>query len=378
MGPGPSDVPARVLRAMASPLLGHLDPEFLAVLERIRDRLRRIFGTRNERTLALSGTGTAAMEASLSNLLEPGATVVVGVCGYFGARMADIAGRLGARVLRVEAAWGEIVPEEAMADAVRKARPRVVGLVHAETSTGVLQPVSAIATVARETGALVVLDCVTSLGGCAVEVDGWGVDVAYGASQKCLGAPPGLAPITASERAVETMKRRRSPVPGFYLDLEELARYWGAEHSYHHTAPAHLYFALDEALESVLEEGIEARIERHLRHHGALVAGLSAMGLGLLSNPAHRLPVLHPVRVPDGVSEEDIRRELLSEHGIEIGAGLGPWRGRVWRVGLMGGSADANHVLLFLGALERALRSRGVELPASGVEAASRWYAARS
>lgn len=376
MGPGPADVPERVLRAMAAPLLGHLDPDFLAVLDGIGEMLRRVFETRNARTLALSGTGTAGMEAALANVVEPGETVVVGVCGYFGARMADIAERLGARVVRVESEWGDVVRDEAMVAAVEKVRPAAVALVHAETSTGVLQPVASIARAAGEAGALSILDCVTSLGGCAVDVDGWGVDVAYSASQKCLGAPPGLAPITASERALEKIRRRASRVPSFYFDLEELFRYWGSERAYHHTAPAHLYFALHEALRDVLEEGISARIARHRRHHEALVAGLSAMGLELASREGCRLPVLHPVRVPEGVAEADVRRQLASEHGIEVGAGLGPFRGRVWRVGLMGGSCDANHVLVFLAALERVLRARGVRLPASGAEAATAWYAA--
>ncbi len=376
MGPGPADVPDRVLRAMAAPLLGHLDPGFLEVLDRVGEMLRHVFGTRSARTLAVSGTGTAGMETALANLLEPGDAVVVGVCGYFGARMADIADRLGARVVRVESEWGDIVSEETMAATVLEVRPTVVALVHAETSTGVLQPVASIARAAKEAGALLVLDCVTSLGGCEVDVDGWGVDVAYSASQKCLGAPPGLSPIAAGERAIEKVRRRASRVPSFYFDLEELSRYWGPERAYHHTAPAHLYFALYEALRDVLEEGIAARIARHRRHHEALVAGLSAMGLELASRAGHRLPVLHPVRVPEGVAEADVRRQLAGEHGIEIGAGLGPLRGKVWRVGLMGGSCDANHVLVFLAALERVLRARGVRLPESGAEAAAAWYAA--
>ncbi len=378
MGPGPSDVPPRVLQAMMAPLLGHLDPEFLSTMDGLQATLREVFRTRNELTLALPGTGTSGMEAALQNLLEPGDTAVVGICGYFGARLAEIAGRCGARVVRIEAPWGEIVPEELMADAIAEARPAVAALVHAETSTGILQPIERVARAARDAGALLVLDCVTSLGGSSVEVDAWGVDVAYSASQKCLGAPPGLAPLTASERARDRMRRRQARLPTFYLDLEELSRYWGTERAYHHTAPALLVFALYEALRMLLEEGLTARIARHRRHHEALVAGLHSMGLDLVSNPDHRLPVLHPVRVPAGIGEAEVRRQLLHEHGIEIGAGLGPFRGKVWRVGLMGGSCDANHVLLFLGALEKVLRSRGARLPAGGVDGASTWYAAHS
>ena len=355
MGPGPSDVDPRVLRAMAAPLLGHLDPEFLELMDRIQGMLRELFRTENRMTLPMSGTGSAGMETCFANLVEPADTAVIGVNGAFGTRMAEVAGRCGARVVRVEAPWGRIVPEEAMAEAIRRERPKVVGLVHAETSTGVWQPVEPIAGAAREAGSLMILDCVTSLGGCPVEIDEWAIDAAYSGTQKCLSCPPGLSPVTFSERAMEVVRGRKRKVQSWYLDLSLLAGYWGDDRVYHHTAPISMNYALYEALRLLFEEGLENRHERHRRNHLALVAGLEARGLELASQEGHRLWMLNAIRVPDGVDEARVRRELLARHGIEIGAGLGPLKGKIWRVGLMGASSTPRHVQRFLSALEDAL-----------------------
>ena len=359
MGPGPSPVPDRVRLAMAAPVLGHLDPEFLALMDRIQAQLRAVFQTSNRLTLPMSGTGSAGMETCFVNLLERGDRAVVAVNGVFGARMADVAERCGAAVTTVEAPWGEIVPPARVAEAIAATKPKVVGLVHAETSTGVLQPVEEIAAAARDAGALLILDCVTSLGGHPVTIDAWSVDVAYAGTQKCLNAPPGLAPVTFSDRALDVVRSRRTKVASWYLDLSMIASYWGAsERTYHHTAPISMNYALHEALNVVLEEGLDARFARHERHHRALAAGLDAMGLALAAPEGHRLWTLNAIGVPDGVDEASVRRALLERYGIEIGAGLGPMKGRVWRVGLMGASADRRHVLLFLAALESLLGPR--------------------
>lgn len=359
MGPGPSDVPDRVLRAMATPLLGHLDPAFLSIMDRVQGMLRRVFGTANRMTLPISGTGSAGMETCLVNLLEPGDAAVVGVAGVFGGRMAEVARRCGAQVVTVETAWGTVVPEIEMVEAIRRERPKVVAIVHAETSTGVLQPVETIFAAAREVGALTVLDCVTSLGGLPVEVDAWGVDAAYSGTQKCLSAPPGLAPVTVSDRALEVVRARMTKVASWYLDLTLLGGYWGGERAYHHTAPITMNYALYEALRMVEEEGLPERHARHARVHRALAAGLRALGLSFASQEGHRLPMLNAVSVPDGVDDAAVRKTLLERHGIEIGAGLGPLEGKIWRVGLMGASATVNHVALFLAAFERALAEHG-------------------
>jgi len=374
MGPGPSDVPDRVLRAMATPLVGHLDPEFLQLMDRIQKMLRELFRTRNPMTLPMSGTGSAGMETCFVNLLEPGDRAVIGVNGVFGARMVEVARRCGAEVTAVEAPWGEIVDEERMVAAIRQTEPRLVALVHAETSTGVWQPVEETARAAREAGALMVLDCVTSLGGCPVEIDGWGIDAAYSGSQKCLSCPPGLSPVTFGERAMEVVSRRKTSVRSWYLDLGLLAGYWGGERVYHHTAPISMNYALYEALRIVSEEGLEKRFARHRRNHEALVAGLDALGLELASQAGHRLWMLNAVRVPEGVDEASVRQELLELHGIEIGAGLGPLKGRIWRIGMMGTSSSPNHLMLCLAALESALRSRGARIGEGAAAAAMDYY----
>jgi alanine-glyoxylate transaminase/serine-glyoxylate transaminase/serine-pyruvate transaminase len=377
LGPGPSEVPARVLRAMSAPLLGHLDPAFIAMMEDVKALLRMVFGTTNELTIPISGTGSAGMEACLVNLLEPGDTFVVGVNGVFGTRMAEVAERAGARVVRVEAPWGRIVRAEQVEAALKNCeRPKLVALVHAETSTGAWQPLAEAAQLAHDHGALFLADCVTSLAGVPVDVDALGIDAAYSGTQKCLSCPPGLSPITFGPRAVEVVTTRKTKVQSWYLDLSLLAKYWGEERVYHHTAPITMNYALREALRLVAEEGLAARYARHQLHHRALAAGLEAMGLALVSQAGHRLPMLNAVSVPDRVAEDKVRSCLLERHGIEIGAGLGPMKGKVWRIGLMGESCKRSSVLVVLSALEQALQAQGrAPAPGSGLAAAQAVYA---
>jgi alanine-glyoxylate transaminase/serine-glyoxylate transaminase/serine-pyruvate transaminase len=323
---------------MARPLLGHLDPEFLAIVDETQARLREVFRTANAFTLPISGTGSAGMEACLVNLLEPGDEIVVGTSGVFGERLAAIAQRCGARPVRVEAKMGESIPPERLIDAIRRARPRAVALVHAETSTGVAQPVAEVARAARELDALVVLDCVTSLAGMPVEIDAWGVDAAYSGTQKCLACPPGLSPVTVGARGLERLAKRRAPVQSWYLDFTLLGRYFGAERVYHHTAPVSMIFALHEALAAVLEEGLDARFARHRSAQERLVVGLEGLGFRMLVAEHERLPML-TTAIPPFRDEAATRRELLLRYGIEVGGGLGELAGRVWRIGLMGENA---------------------------------------
>lgn len=356
LGPGPSQVPARVLRAMATPLVGHLDPDFIAVLMDIQTMLRMVFQTHNRLTLAVSGTGTSAMEAALANLVEPGDPLLACVHGYFGDRLAEIARRLGAKVDRLEVPWGNTFEADAIAQALNKRPARVVTLVHAETSTGALQPdIAAIAEACHRHDAVLVLDCVTSLGGLPVEVDAWGVDVAYSASQKCLSAPPGMAPITVSLRAEDKIRSRRAPVSSFYLDLALLGKYWSESPVYHHTAPISLAYALREALRLVKEEGLEKRFDRHRRNAERLWQGLEALGLPLLVPEPLRLPSLSTPRLPAGIDDAGARRRLLQDYNIEIAGGFGPLAGTVWRIGLMGHSSRRENVVTLLGALREVL-----------------------
>jgi len=359
MGPGPSGAHPRVLRAMTEPLLGHLDPDFLRIMDSCREKLRAVLRTENTVTLATPGTGTSGMEAAVMNAVQPGDEVVVGVCGYFGGRIAEMAERAGGRVTRVEAPWGSPVDPEAMRTAILRGGARVVAVVHAETSTGVLQPVEPIVAAAREAGALTIGDCVTSLGGVPVETDRWGADVVYSATQKCLSAPPGAAPITVSKEAWSRISAREVPPNSWYLDLRLLEAYWDERRVYHHTAPISMVYALHEALSLVLEEGLEARWARHERNGRALQAGLEAMGLQLHAEAGHRLPVLTTVKVPEGIDEAAIRRGLLERYSIEVGGGLGELRGKVWRVGLMGEASTPGNVLYFLSAFGRLLREAG-------------------
>jgi alanine-glyoxylate transaminase/serine-glyoxylate transaminase/serine-pyruvate transaminase len=368
LGPGPSQVHPRVLRALSTPLLGHLDPRFLAMMDEVQAMLRAVFRTENRFTIAISGTGSAGMEAALVNLVEPGDAVVVAVAGAFGARMAEVVARAGGRPVRIEIPWGGVCAYEPIEDAlVREGKVKAVALVHAETSTGAHQPVEGLGRLCHAHGALLVLDTVTSLGGVPVEVDGWEVDACYSGTQKCLSCPPGLAPLTLSARALDAIRARRAKVQSWYLDAGLVADYWAeGKRVYHHTAPISMIYALREALRLVLEEGLPARFARHARHAAALGAGLAALSCAPVAAEGRRLPTLTCVRTPAGVDEAVIRRALLEEHGIEIGGGLGPLAGQVWRIGLMGESARQENVLAVLGALEQALhRHRRTSQPGS-------------
>ena len=354
LGPGPGNVSPEVLRELARPMIGHLDPAFLAVLDEVQDALRQVFRTDNPVTLPISGTGSAGMEACLVNLLEPGDTALVAVQGVFGERMASIVGRCGAEAVRVEAEMGEIIEPERLVREIESTRPQLVALVHAETSTGVAQPIAEAAQAAREHGALVVLDCVTSLSGMEVRVDDWAIDAAYSGTQKCLSCPPGLSPVTFGPRALERVSRRRNPVQSWYLDLTLIGRYFDRDRVYHHTAPISMILGLHAALRRVLEEGLEARFARHRAAHETLVSGLAGLGFEMLVAPEHRLPMLNAVRPPVD-DEAALRARLLAAHGIEVGGGLGKLAGQIWRIGLMGENACDAVVERLLGALREEL-----------------------
>jgi len=374
LGPGPSPVEERILQAMAAPLLGHLDPVFLRCMDEIQELLRFVFETTNRVTIPISATGSAGMEAALVNPIEPGDEVVVCIHGVFGERMLDIVGRCGGRPTAVRAEWGTpIDPEQIRAALASCSKPKAVAIVHAETSTGVLQDLKGLSEMAHDHGALLIVDAVTSLGGHPVGVDRNGIDVCYSGTQKCLGAPPGLAPVTFSERALEVIRNRQTKVQSWYLDISMVEKYWGGERTYHHTAPISMNYALREALQIVYEEGLEARWARHQRNHRALVAGVEAMGLAMNVAPPDRLWSLNAVRVPDGVDDGRVRARLLSDDQIEIGGGLGPLKGKIWRIGLMGSGSARQNVRLVLDALQRALQAEGFDC-ASGVEAAERVY----
>ena len=317
--------------------------------------LRRVFKTENELTFAVSATGSAGMEACLVNLLEPGDEALVCVKGVFGNRMCDIVERCGAKLTRVDAGWGEPIDPDQVSAALQRCRPKLVAIVHAETSTGVHQPLEEIGRRTHEAGALFVVDVVTSLGGVDVRVDEWGIDAVYGGTQKCLSAPPGLSPVSFGPRALEAIDRRRAKVQSWYLDVGLLRQYWGVERAYHHTAPISCVYALHEALRIVLEEGLDARFARHRENHLRLRRGLEAMGFEFVVAKKYRLPMLNSVRIPDGLDDRAVRRRLLEEYNIEIGGGLGDFAGKVWRIGLMGESCTANNVHLLLAALREML-----------------------
>ena len=350
----------RVLRAMSLPLLGHLDPEFLTIMDEIQQGLRTIFRTSNRFTIALSGTGSAGMEASLVNVLEPGDAVVIGINGVFGSRMAAIVERCGGRAIRIERPWGHIIEPEAVEAALKQSMPvKAVAVVHAETSTGAHQPLEALGALCQRHGALFIVDAVTSLGGHPVEVDAWGIDICYSGTQKCLSCPPGLAPLTLSERALAAVRSRKTACQSWYLDLGLIADYWaGTKRAYHHTAPISMLYGLHEALCVVLEEGLDARFTRHRRNSDLLIAGLHALGLRPFPQEGHRLASLNCLALPPHVDEAAVRSALLRAHGIEIGGGLGPLQGKVWRIGLMGESTMRDHVLTLLNALEEIFLAR--------------------
>ncbi len=379
LGPGPTMADPRVLRAMATPLLGQFDPEFTAIMNEVVALSRFAFQTDNAFAFPVSGTGRAGLEAAITSLVEPGDRVVVGECGRFGLLLIEIAERCGAEVVAVRQAWGRVIEPDRIAAALAGGRTRMVAMVHGETSTGVLQPLEEIARLAREHDALLLADAVVTLGGCEVAVDRWGVDVAVAGTQKCLSGPSGLAPVTYNARAAAVLRTRQSKVRSNYLDLAQLADYWSPARFNHHTAPTSMVYGLREALRALHEEGLEARFARHRLHGDALRAGLQALGLALFGqeDAVHRLPFITPIVVPDGVDELRVRRRLVEDFGIEIGAAFGQLQGKIWRIGTMGYAATRQNVLLCLAAIEHALRGEGWRASAgAGVDAAVAHYAA--
>jgi alanine-glyoxylate transaminase/serine-glyoxylate transaminase/serine-pyruvate transaminase len=375
MGPGPSETHPRVLAALAKPTLGHLDPVYLQTMDAMQQMLREVFRTKNPMTMAISGTGSAGMEAAVVNLVEPGDQVVVCVNGVFGARMVDVAERAGAIVTQVKRPWGEVFTVDDLVPVLEKVKPKVVGIVMAETSTGAWQPIEPIAQLVHQHGGLIIVDAVTALGGVPVEVDAWQIDAIYSGTQKCLSCPPGLAPVSFSPHAMEVILGRKTKVQSWYLDMTMLAKYWGSDRVYHHTAPINMTYGLYEALCIVLEEGLEKCFARHLHNHRALAAGLAAMGIEYSTQADHCLPQLNAVKIPAGVDDAWVRGQLLQRFGIEIGAGLGEFKGKVWRIGLMGHGARPNNVLLVLSALDQLLSEQRHKFsPGAAIAAANQFY----
>ena len=378
-GPGPSQVDPRVYAAMAKPIVGHLDPYFFQINMESREVLKRLYGTDNDFTLAISATGSGGMETCIANFVEPGSKFAVFTSGYFADRMAEMGKRQGGQVVRLDKAWGEAYSDTEAREFILRERPQVVGFVHAETSTGIFQKAEAICAAAREVGALVIADCVTSLGAMPIRLDECGIDIAYSCSQKGLSCPPGLSPITVSPRAMEWLKGRQSQCATWYFDLKLLAEYFDGAHRYHHTAPISMFYALREALATIEDEGIEQRFDRHYSNHLAFVAAAEAMGLEMMvADPAHRLRTLNTVKVPVGVDDLKVRQHLMAKHGIEIGGGFGPLAGKIFRIGLMGVLSTEPDVLFLLAAFEEALRENGFILPraaGAGVVAAREVYA---
>lgn len=352
MGPGPSSIHPEVYEALARPTIGHLDPRFIDIMDAIKGQLQTLFETKNELTLPVSGTGSAGMEAVFVNLIEPGDPVLILINGVFGKRMLDVAERLGAEAEALEFAWGTPVIREQVAAALKKKTYKIVAMVHAETSTGVCNPAAEIGQLVKSHGALYLLDTVTSLGGIPVRIDEWGVDAVYSGTQKCLSSPPGLSPVSFSPRAVKTLSTRKKKVPNWYLDMNLLTGYWGGgKRAYHHTAPINMNYALHQSLDLILTEGIEAVYRRHREAHTLLAEGLEALGIEFLVDKEFRLPMLNAVKIPAEADDAGIRSALLNEHRIEIGAGLGEFAGKVWRIGLMGHTARPESVERFLKAL---------------------------
>ena len=356
MGPGPSNVHYRVYQAMSNPVIGYLDPQILACMDEISEMLRGIFQTKNKVTLAISGTGSSGMEASYVNFVESGDVVVIGISGFFADRMAQVASRCGAKVIRVEGDWGKIIEPEKMIKALKEhPEAKICGAVHGETSTGVRQPLEEIGAYCQKGQTLLVVDAVTTLGGYDVKVDEWGIDVCYGSSQKCLSVPPGLSPITVSSKAMDVLRSRKTKVQSFYFDLSLLEKYWGKERVYHHTAPVSMFYALREGLKIVIEEGLEDRFRRHEVLGDRLKMELEDFGFKLFAQEGYRLPVLTSVTLPDWVDDIPIRKRLLDEYNIEVGGGLGQLKGKIWRIGLMGETCKIQNIHCLMGALREIL-----------------------
>jgi alanine-glyoxylate transaminase/serine-glyoxylate transaminase/serine-pyruvate transaminase len=375
LGPGPSDIHPRVLAAMAKPTVGHLDPYYLQLMDKVQGGLRELFRTKNRMTFAVSGTGSAGMEAAVVNLIEPGDPMVVCINGVFGARMCDVAERAGAKVTRIERPWGEVFSPEEIERAVTTAKPKILGIVMAETSTGAWQPIEEISRIVHGSGSLLLVDAVTALGGVPVEVDAWGIDAIYSGTQKCLSCPPGLAPVSFNERAMEIILGRKSKVQSWYLDASMLASYWGNDRVYHHTAPINMSYGLYEAVSIILAEGLDACFARHALNHRALKSGLTALGIKYAAQEGHQLPMLNAIHVPACIDEARVRSELLNRFGIEIGGGLGAFKGKAWRIGLMGYGARPANVYLVLSALEQLLGEQSYKFDhGASIAAASSVY----
>jgi alanine-glyoxylate transaminase/serine-glyoxylate transaminase/serine-pyruvate transaminase len=356
LGPGPANVHLRVRQALAMNVLGHLDPRFIELMDEVKELIRYVWQTDNDFTIPVSGTGSAAMEATLANCVEPGDVVLIGVNGYFGERLCNMASRYGADVRRMEKPWGQVFTLEEIGEALEKNRPAILGLVHGETSTGALQPMEGVGKLCREFGALLLLDTVTTLGGVPVLLDRWHVDLAYSCSQKCLGCPPGLAPLTLGDRAMEKLNNRKTPVANWYLDMTLVGKYWGKERVYHHTAPVNMNYALREALSIITEEGLEKRWQRHRINAEMLWEGLEELGIKCHVEKNFRLPSLTTALIPEGVDGKSVAGYLLRNYNIEIAAGLGQLAGKVWRIGLMGFNSRPENILLLLTAMREALQ----------------------
>jgi alanine-glyoxylate transaminase / serine-glyoxylate transaminase / serine-pyruvate transaminase len=355
LGPGPSPVNPRVLQALSLPVVGHLDPKFLEIMDQSMAMLREVFQTKNRLALPMSGTGSAGMETCFVNLVEPGDAVLIGVNGVFGTRMVDVAQRCGAQVDSVEAEWGASLDPQSFKTALGKKQYKLVALVHAETSTGVLQPLDAIASLVRDHGALLLIDAVTSLGGAPLRVDELGIDACYSCTQKCLGCPPGLSPVTFSERAVEVVRKRKTKVQSWYLDLSMIEKYWGSERLYHHTAPISMNYALHEALRIVLDEGLVAAWQRHRQVHEIFIREMRRLEIEPAVAESIRVPMINAIRIPRGVDDAKVRQRLYDDFNIEIGAGLGPLKGKIWRVGLMGHGSRVENVEILSKALTQLI-----------------------
>jgi len=356
MGPGPSNVHYRVLRAMNTPLVGHLDPQFLSYMDETCNMLRDLFQTKNRLTIPISGTGSAGMETAFVNLLEPGDTVIIGVNGLFGERMSDVADRCGAEVIRVDEEWGKIIEPGKMIQAIKEnPKAKICAIVHAETSTGAQQPLEEIGSFCKARGILFLVDVVTSLAGCEVKVDDWGIDICYSGTQKCLSVPPGLSPITISQKAMDRLHLRKKKVQSWYLDLTMIERYWGEERFYHHTAPISMLYGLREGLRIIFEEGLEARFQRHQTLGDRLKMELEKLGFRLFAQEGYRLPMLNSIYLPKGMEDLPVRKRLLNQYSIEVGGGLGQVKGKIWRVGLMGETCQIQNIEYLIGALKEIL-----------------------